>query len=714
MKKRRNYRKLSTIVLELLTSHAGKPLAFKAILHSIPAEMANKKALSACLEQLRLEGKISQRRHHYSLNSSVPRQGSRLTENTLDGILSLHKKDNLVLTHHSLENPIRIYPENSNFALPGDRVQVELTTRHRGGKMVGRVVKIVERTGFSFLVRVKNQEIETRTKFQLPVRIEDIHTLQEGQWYKASMLARISRRAYFAKITGEAGKAIDLDLEDLLSRYSIPHVFSKEVEIESLKELKDQHKRVDLRELPTMTIDGADARDFDDAISIEEEGANFRLWVHIADVSHFVREKGLIDKEALKRSTSIYFPRHVVPMLPEALSNDQCSLKPRVDRRALTCEMLFTARGSLKEAWCYPSMIRSDRRFTYDEVQSLLDGNLQDPLEKELQLAEKLHKVLATRKYQDGAMDFELPEPKISMDEEYKVSGIKIEDRLTSHRLIEDFMIAANETIARFCRDAKLPTLYRHHPPPTREKVENLMEVLKNLGLGFKLREHQNPKTFQQLLEGVEQRYKSFLEPLVLRSMQQAIYDSKNPSHFGLARETYCHFTSPIRRYPDLVVHRQLKNLFTLWNTKFPFQIYPPSSWKSKAVKIAVNKEIGETGRINSLLERRAVQLERDYTQRKKVEYMTNKIGEEFSASITGITAAGMYCEIGSLMVEGFLPFQNLPGYWIFNERLQIAQASGRGKESFRLGDPILIKVESIDKERSEVRFTSIQSSKSK
>ena len=707
MKKRRSISKLSMAVLDLLTRHA-KPLSFKAILHSLPAEVAHKKSLSACLEQLRIEGKISRRKDQYALNPFVSKQMNKQSQNTLEGILSLHKRDNLVLIHQSLESPIRIYPENTNYALPGDRVQVEMTSRRRGGKQVGRVLKILERTGFSFLLRLHNQKLETRTNFKLPVRIEDIETLKEGQWYQATVLPRISRRAYFARITGEAGKAIDLDLQDLLSRYSIPHVFSKEVLLESHKELKDQHERVDLRELKTMTIDGADARDFDDAISIKTEGSDFRLWVHIADVSHFVREKGLIDQEALKRSTSIYFPRHVVPMLPEALSNDQCSLKPGVDRRALTCEMLFSPAGALKAAWCSPSMIQSNRRFTYDEVQSLLDGHLKDDLEDELNIAEKLHKILASRKLQEGAMDFELPEPKITMDGEYKVSGIKIEDRCTSHRLIEDFMIAANETIARFCRDSKLPALYRHHPPPTREKIENLMEILKNLGLGFTLKDHQNPKTYQQLLERVEERYKSFLQPLVLRSMQQAIYDSKNPSHFGLARETYCHFTSPIRRYPDLVVHRQLKNLFTLWNSKFPFQIYPPSAWKSKAVKIPIKKEIGEIGRINSLLERRAVQLERDYTQRKKVEYMGSKIGEEFAASVTGITAAGIYCEITTLIVEGFLPFQSLPGYWTFNERLQIAQVSGRKKDTYRLGDPIQIKVQGVDKERFEVRFTSV------
>jgi len=706
MKKRRHFNKTSSAILNLLSHHGSQPLSFKAILHSLPREMANRRTLRACLEQLRIEGKIRQSRHHFSLNPTVSKAVVRQPDRVYEGVLSLHKRDNLVLIHQSLENPVRIYPENANHALPGDRVQLQLTTRRRGGKQVGKVLKILERTGFSFLFQILNGKIQTRTALNLPLRIEEMDTLEEGKWYKAAMLPRISHRAYYARVIGKAGKAIDLDLEDLLSRYSIPHTFSAEVKKESEKELEDQHERVDLKDLKTMTIDGADAKDFDDAISIQMEGKDYRLWVHIADVSHFVREKGAVDREALRRSTSIYFPRHVVPMLPEALSNDKCSLKPNVIRRALTCEMLFSPRGVLKSAWCYPALIASDRRFTYDEVQQVLDGNLKDPLQKELKQAMELHEILSHRKRRDGAMDFEMPEPKISMDENYKVSGITVEERYTSHRLIEDFMIAANETIARFCSDSHLPVLYRHHPAPTREKVETLTEVLNNLSIPFQKKEHRDPKTFQKLLDTVDERYKSFIQPLVLRSMQQAIYEAKNPSHFGLARETYCHFTSPIRRYPDLVVHRQLKALFTLWKVKFPFQIFPASRWRTKAKRIPRMKNIDELGRVTSTLERRAVQLERDYTQRKKVEFMSQRIGKEYQATITGITGSGMYCEIVDLLVEGFLPFQNLPGYWTYHERLQVAHSGGRKKESYRLGDPIKVRVESADKEHAEVRFT--------
>jgi ribonuclease R len=668
--------------------------------------MANRRTLRSCLEQLVLEGKVRQSRHNYTLNPSVPKEAVRQPDNVYEGVLALHKRENLVLEHESLEMPIRIYPENSHHALPGDRVHVEVTTRRRGGKKVGKVIKILERSGLSFLFQVRDGKLHTRSALALPVKIEKFDKLKEGIWYKGLILPRISPRYYYAQVQGKSDGSLDLDLEDLLSKYSIPHSFSAEVEELSRKELADETERVDLLSLPSMTIDGADAKDFDDAISIRKVGQDYRLWVHIADVSHYVRENSPIDKEAIQRSTSIYFPEHVVPMLPEGLSNESCSLKPRVKRRALTCEMLFSLRGVLKEAWCYPSLIQSDRRFTYREVQDVFDGKLEDPLKPDLLVAKELHEILSARKRSDGAMDFELPEPKIILDQNYKVSEILVEERWTSHRLIEDFMVAANETIARFCLDAHLPVLYRHHPVPSKEKVEALVEVLRNLGIPFARKEYREPKTFQKLLDTVEPRFKNFVQPLVLRSMQKAIYESKHASHFGLARQTYCHFTSPIRRYPDLIVHRQLKRLFTLWTAQFPFQIFPASRWRSKAGRHPQVKNLVELGRITSTLERRAVQLERDYTQRKKVEYMSKKIGKEFQATVTGVTGSGIYCEIVKLLVEGFLPFENMPGYWTYQERLQVAHCSGSKRLTYRLGDPIEVKVQSANKEHAEIRFT--------
>ena len=448
--------------------------------------------------------------------------------------------------------------------------------------------------------------------------------------------------------------------------------------------------RRDLRELLTVTIDGADTRDIDDAVSLETVDGDFRLGVHIADVSHYVKPNGCIDKCAYDRGTSVYFPDRVLPMLPKALSNGACSLNEGEERYAMSVFITFTADGEVKDSELCESVIVSDRRMTYDEVTDILKSEeSKDEVARMLRDMEKLCLLLEDRRKALGEVSLDVKEAHIYLDERGEVV-IPDYERSISHRIIEQFMVSANEAVARLAFSKKAPYLYRVHEKPSPEKAGLLYSFLRDLGVNAKGNsEDATPADYQKILCAVEDKpYASVVNKVMLRSMQKARYSEENLGHFGLASECYCHFTSPIRRYPDLFVHRVLKCIL---HGELNYA-------KEKFAPVARQTAIDTSER-----ERRADAVERDVDDLYKVAYMKKRIGETFDAIISGVVESGIFCELANT-VEGMVRLESLPedSYDYFPEKFLL---KGR-RHSFKIGDRVKIVVAGCDISSRRIQFT--------
>jgi len=498
----------------------------------------------------------------------------------------------------------------------------------------------------------------------------------------------------------------NLIVDIIIHKYKLPQDYEPEalkeaqnLSIDGEKELKS---RKDLRDHICFTIDPPKARDFDDAVAIEKtpEG-NYRLWVHIADVSYFVKEGSTLDKSAFERGFTFYLPDRAIHMLPERLSADLCSLKPNEDKLAFTCEMVFSPKGDLLWYDIYESVIRSKARLTYDEALRLIVG---DPaLEKKypdliepLRLMENLYRILSYRRWERGSIDFDLPEAELIVDEYGEPTAIVPYQRHIAHRIIEHFMISANETVAKHLASMGYPCLYRVHEKPDPKKVENLLEILE--GLGYKVKRFSlEPKFFQKIIEDFEGRDEEHLVRfLTLRSMMKARYSPHNLGHFGLASDGYAHFTSPIRRYADLVVHRLLKK--ALRGESIDYE-----------QTVSYLEMVGEH---LSLQEELAEDVEREAIDRLKVRLMRAHIGEEFEAIITGVVSFGFFVELRDYLVEGLVNVASLEeDEYIYDEKAHRLVGYRTGKV-YRLGDRVKVKLISVDEERGRLSFVLAEAQK--
>ena len=453
--------------------------------------------------------------------------------------------------------------------------------------------------------------------------------------------------------------------------------------------------RKDFRNELTITIDGEDARDFDDAISLKMNGEDYVLSVHIADVGEYVKLGGLIDKEAFRRGTSVYFPDYVIPMLPKSLSNGICSLNPNEDRLTLSVVMVFDKDGNIKDYNFYEGIIRSSYRMTYTSVTKIFDGDTElchkyKEILPMLNQMSKLAILLLDRRNRAGQLDFDLPEAQIDVDEEGRITSITKKPRNLSDRLIEQFMVVANEVVARHFDDLNLPFVFRVHEEPTPERVKAFKDFVSSLGL--KLNggvDGSDPKDFQNLKKKKKNTpYSESVSKVMLRSMQKARYDSENLGHFGLALRDYCHFTSPIRRYPDLTIHRiiklYLKNKLTMDKIKF------------------LQEFVQESAEQSSITERNAEVAEREVDDLKKAEYMLDKIGESFEGIISGVTEAGIFVELDNT-IEGFVYRESLPeDHYIFDQSKYVL--IGR-RNRFSLGEYVKVRVASSDINTRKIEF---------
>ncbi len=486
---------------------------------------------------------------------------------------------------------------------------------------------------------------------------------------------------------------VEYDALFIADQFHIPIEFSPE----SLKESRElklrtgSKSRLDLRQETVFTIDPADAKDFDDAVSLKElDNGHVQLGVHIADVSEYVQRNSALDGDAYQRGTSVYFTRQVIPMLPEVLSNDLCSLKPDEDRLCVSVLFELDQNAELLSYSLHESLIHSCRRFSYEEVQAILDGEEGDHADVLLSMKAVAAKLFAKRRAW-GSIDFDLPEPRYELDEQGNPVNIFKKDRLDSHRIIEEFMLLANRTVTEymFSREAKLPFIFRIHDEPEAEDIRRLFRLMKGVGLeqpppSGKIR----PMVIQKALDSIQDHpAEKFIEKITLRSMMKARYSQKNRGHFGLAFKSYTHFTSPIRRYPDLIVHRILKSVIKTGT----------HGYSEEDLRIIANK--------SSETEVRAVEAEREYHRRKQLKFMSDRIGQKFHASVSGLLQSGLFVVIEENFVEGFVPRRELPGdYWDYDKE-NFELRGRRTRKIYRLGDALTVILARVDMNRGFIDF---------
>ncbi|MDZ3835259.1 ribonuclease R [Neisseria meningitidis] len=504
-------------------------------------------------------------------------------------------------------------------------------------------------------------------------------------------------RPAVAKIIEVLGDYADsgMEIEIAVRKHHLPHQFS-EACAKAAKKIPDHVRksdlkgRVDLRDLPLVTIDGETARDFDDAVFAEKIGRNYRLVVAIADVSHYVRPDDAIDTDAQERSTSVYFPRRVIPMLPENLSNGICSLNPNVERLCVVCDMVITYAGNIKEYRFYPAVMRSHARLTYNQVWKWLSGGIGHPFKAQIDTLYKLFKILQKKRFERGAVEFDSIETQMLFDDNGKIEKIVPVVRNDAHKLIEECMLAANVCAADFLLKNKHTALFRNHLGPTPEKLATLREQLGLLGLQLGGGDNPSPKDYAALAGQFKGRPDAeLLQVMMLRSMQQAVYEPHCDGHFGLAYEAYAHFTSPIRRYPDLTVHRAIKAVLNQ-------QTYTPKkSWQALGVH-------------TSFCERRADDASRDVENWLKTYYMRDKVGEVFEGKISGMTSFGIFVTLDGIHIDGLVHISDL-GEDYFNFRPEIMAIEGeRSGIRFNMGDRVAVRVARADLGDGKIDFVLI------
>ena len=588
-----------------------------------------------------------------------------------------------------------------------DRALVRVIGLDRKGRREGAIVEVLERANSRVVGRVLVEHGITVVVPENRRIAQDILVVPDkklkakaGQVVMVEIIEQPDRHSQpIGRIVEVLGNYADpgMEIEIALRKHDLPFEFSDKA-LEETKALPAKVKksewtgRKDLRDLPLVTIDGETARDFDDAVFAEKKGRGWRLVVAIADVSHYVRPGMALDHDAMERGNSVYFPRRVIPMLPEKLSNGLCSLNPDVERLAMVCDMDINNSGVIKAYSFYPAVFRSKARLTYNQVWSWLSGEAQAEsevhrdLQPQIQALYALFNILLKARHKRGAIDFETIETMMLFNDQGKIDNIVPVQRNDAHRLIEECMLAANVCASAFLEKNKQPCLYRIHEGPTPEKLEALRSFLQEFGLGLPGGENPTAKDYGALLEKIKSRPDAaLLQTVMLRSLRQAMYSPDNVGHFGLSYEHYTHFTSPIRRYPDLLVHRSIKAV--LEGTH-----YKPGKWD-------------EIGMHCSMTERRADEATRDVDNWLKCYYMRDRIGEEFQGTIAGVVPFGVFVALDSVYVEGLVHVSELGEDYFQFDNVKHQMLGERSGKRFRLGDRMSVKLVRADLETGRIDF---------
>ncbi|MBM7870483.1 ribonuclease R [Clostridium pascui] len=697
---------LQETIVEFMKEQAYKPMDARELSRIFDIKKSDYEEFLKTLDYMEKDGLVVRTRtEHYG----VPERMGLIV-----GKLQGHQKGFGFLIPEIDRPDVFIPSSNMNGAMHGDRVMVKILREEDGGKKCeGEIVRIIERANksvigvfeesknFGFVVPDEKrmyQDIYVSKEKAKGAKTGDIVIVEIQKWPD-------TRRSPEGKVVEILGKKGDrgIDILTIIKKYRLPEEFPPKVQSYADKipeEIPEEEfvKRVDLRKLKIVTIDGEDAKDLDDAISIEKlPNGNYKLGVHIADVSHYVKEKNPLDKEALKRGTSVYLIDRVIPMLPKKLSNGMCSLHPKVDRLTLTCMMEIDGNGKVVDHEIFESIIKTVERMTYTDVTKILrdkDEELMkryDYLLEEFNTMEELCKILYKKRISRGAIDFDFEECKIVLDEKGKPIKIEPYERAIANRVIEEFMLVCNETVAEYMFWANIPFVYRIHEDPDIEKLTHFNEFAHNLGYVVKMTQEIHPKSLQGIVEKAKgSREETVINTLLLRSLKKARYAPESVGHFGLAARYYCHFTSPIRRYPDLIIHRIIKE-------------YINGKINDKRIN-KLTDEVSVASIQSSEMERLADEAEREVDDLKKAEYMSERIGEVYEGIISSVTAFGMFIELPNT-IEGLVHISTLnDDYYIYDEK-HLCLIGERTKKKYKLGDVAKIKVDKVDIDAHEIFF---------
>lgn len=616
-----------------------------------------------------------------------------------------------------VENNVEIFigRDHLNTAFDLDIVEVKLYARSRGKNEDGYVSKVIKRTREIFVGTFHETEYygfvvpdDAKIYRDFFIPKEKKSGAKDGDKVVVSLTKwdsdHLNPEGAVTEVLGKAGDP-GVDVVSVAYSFQLGIKFPPKVEQQAsaipVQITKDEiAKRLDIRKKVCFTIDPVDARDFDDAVSLEKlANGNWELGVHIADVSHYVPENSDIDNEALKRGTSVYLVDRVIPMLPEKLSNDICSLRPNEDRLTFSCIMELSASHEVLNYTITPSIIHSKKRFTYEEVQAIVDTKATNEFSGTLHAMMDLSRSMTKKRLAEGGIDFETPEISFDMDQTGFPVAIKRKDRLGSHRLVEEFMLMANKTVAGHIRKISgekktLPFVYRIHEKPDQDKLAKFYDFLNALGYKVNFTSKDVSGFFQQVMLDIKgSREEVIIEEVALRSMMKAIYSVTNVGHFGLGFKDYTHFTSPIRRFPDLTVHRLLKKYLT--NGGAP----EPQANEGNLTKICEQ---------STKMERTALEAERESVRMKKNEYISQHVGEEFEGIISGVMSFGIFVELLDTLVEGLVHIRDLDGYYVYDEKTYTLVSTGNGLK-LRLGDSVRIKVSKVNLEAGKVDFKLVE-----
>ena len=699
-------------ILALLQQHASRPLSLREIQDTLDLSAGERKALGKALKDLVKEGSLVQLKGgRFALPKKV---------NLVVGRLSVHRDGyGFVSPADGGRDDLFIPARHIRPAMHGDLVVARLEHSIRSGRPEGRVIRVEQR---AHRLLVGRYRVEHGVGFVLPAdtRIQDALLVPPGGKIEVRqdqmVLAEIESypgrtRGAVGRIREVLGNATDPDVEIRIAaiQFNLPYEFPDAVlaeadMVDTQVSESDLAGREDLRALTFVTIDGETARDFDDAVAIQRMAEGYRLTVAIADVAHYVASGSVTDKEALTRGTSVYFPGSCLPMLPEALSNGICSLKPRVDRLVMAVELDFDARGRRTATRFCEAVIQSRARLTYTEVAAVLvesDPAVREELQAlvgDLEVMRELAALRIALRHQRGSLDFDLPEAQIQLDLQGRPENIVRAERNLAHRLIEEFMLAANEAVASWLVQQRKPMVFRVHEAPSEAKMAAFQEFIAHFNQGISIpTEGVTPKLLQGLLERVAgQPEEHVINHVLLRSLPQAYYSTSNLGHFGLAADNYCHFTSPIRRYPDLAVHRILKGLLS-------------GHGKVKADDAVSLDEIASR---SSSAERRAMEAERDIVNLKKCQYVADKVGEKYHGMVTSVHAFGLFVELREIFVEGLVHVSSLEDdFYQYEEDRHRLIGMNRRRE-FTIGTPLQVTVHKVDLDRREIDFRLVDEQK--
>lgn len=693
------------LVVDFVTDKEYRPMSVKEMAMVLQVPAAEKKDLRRVVEALVEEGKL-----HINQKGKV----QPLADNLLTGKFMATQKGFGFVRVEGEEEDYFIPAHQVLNAMDGDTVRISVDAKQTGKRKEAHVVSVLER-GSSIVVGIYSKS----KSFGFVVA--DNHKFTKDIYIpKAESKGAVTGHKVVVEITdygsdnhNPEGRVIEIlghvndpgvDILSVIKAYGLPEEYPDEVmdQVENIPdEVSEEEKegRVDYRDLQTVTIDGEDAKDLDDAITLTKEGNMYHLGVHIADVSNYVTEKSPLDKEALKRGTSVYLVDRVIPMLPHKLSNGICSLNQGVDRLALSCMMDINPKGEIVEHRIEETVIRVDRRMSYTSVHKIVE--LQDEQERQtyselipmFELMYELAAILRERRFKRGSINFDFPESKIILDEKGKPIDVMEYERNNAHRIIEEFMLAANQTVAEDYYWQEMPFVYRTHEAPDSEKIQQLGIFVNNFGYTIKMgaEDEIHPKEIQKLVsKAAGTPEEGLIGRLALRSMKQAKYTTGCEGHFGLAMKYYCHFTSPIRRYPDLQIHRIIKENLRGGLRENRIRHY--------------EQILPEVTAETSRLERRADDAEREVEKMKKAEYMLQFIGETFEGVVSGVTSWGMYVELPNT-IEGMVRVADIPGdYYYFQEEKYQMVGEHTGKV-YTLGQKVRVVVAAVDKLTRTVDF---------